>query len=91
MEKCKKNQFSLTSLVGADNESNLQHLTSSPHSTRRATSKLTQSQKLEQVRAPIYAEVIAENPGLTKEELAEMMSEMGILANAVECFTMKRS
>ncbi len=38
---------------------------------------LTQTQKLEEVRAPIYDEVMAENPALTKEELAEMMDEMG--------------
>ena len=41
------------------------------------TQDLTQSQKLEEVRAPIYAEVMADNPALTKEELAEMMDEMG--------------
>ena len=77
MEKFKKNNFSLTSSVGADNESNRQHLTSIAHPNGRATPKLTQSQKLEEVRTPIYAEVIAENPGLMKEELAEMMDEMG--------------
>ena len=34
-------------------------------------------QKLEEVRAPIINEVLAENPGLTKDKLTEMMEEMG--------------
>jgi len=33
--------------------------------------------KLEDVRAPIIDEVLAENPGLTKEKLRQMMDEMG--------------
>ena len=33
--------------------------------------------KLEDVRAPIINEVLAENPGLTKEKLRQMMDEMG--------------
>ncbi len=40
----------------------------------------TESQRLERlkdVRAPIISEVIAENPGLTKEQLTQMMDEMG--------------
>ena len=41
---------------------------------------ITESQRLERlkdVRAPIISEVIAENPGLTKEHLTQMMDEMG--------------
>ena len=41
---------------------------------------ITESQRLERlkdVRAPIISEVIAENPGLTKEQLTQMMDEMG--------------
>ena len=40
----------------------------------------TESQRLERlkdVRAPIISEVIAENPGLTEEQLIQMMDEMG--------------
>ena len=33
--------------------------------------------RLEDVRAPIIDEVLAENPGLTKVKLTEMMEEMG--------------
>ena len=77
MKKYKKNQFNLTSSVGIQNESKPQHSASITHSSERATPKLSQSQKLEQVRAPIYAEVMAENTGLSREKLAEMMEEMG--------------
>ena len=41
---------------------------------------ITESQRLERledVRAPIISEVIAENPGLTEEQLIQMMDEMG--------------
>ena len=41
---------------------------------------ITESERLERlkdVRAPIIAEVMAENPGLTKEQLIQMMDEMG--------------
>ena len=41
---------------------------------------ITESQRLERlkdVRAPIISEVMAENPGLTKEQLIQMMDEMG--------------
>jgi hypothetical protein len=34
-------------------------------------------QKLEEIRAPIIVEVLAENPRLTKEKLTKMMEEMG--------------
>ena len=34
------------------------------------------TRKLEDVRAPIINEVLAENPGLTKEKLRQMMVEM---------------
>ena len=50
---------------------------SSKTSVESKQQDLTQNQKLEEVRAPIYDEVMAENPGLTREELAEMMDEMG--------------
>jgi len=43
-------------------------------------SDITESQRLERlqdVRAPIIAEVMAENPGLTEEQLIQMMDEMG--------------
>ena len=33
--------------------------------------------RLEDVRAPIIDEVLAEDPGLTKVKLTEMMEEMG--------------
>ena len=41
---------------------------------------ITEAQRLERlqdVRAPIIAEVLAENPGLTEEQLIQMMDEMG--------------
>ena len=41
---------------------------------------ITESQRLERlkdVRRPIISEVMAENPGLTKEQLIQMMDEMG--------------
>ena len=41
---------------------------------------ITESQRLERledVRAPIISEVMAENPGLTEEQLIQMMDEMG--------------
>ena len=44
------------------------------------TDPITESQRLERledVRAPIISEVIAENPGLTEEQLIQMMDEMG--------------
>mgnify|MGYP001227516961 CR=1 FL=1 len=34
-------------------------------------------ERLKDVRAPIISEVMAENPGLTKEQLIQMMEEMG--------------
>ena len=34
-------------------------------------------ERLKDVRAPIISEVIAENPGLTEEQLIQMMDEMG--------------
>ena len=40
----------------------------------------TESQRLgrlKDVRAPIISEVMAENPGLTEEQLIQMMDEMG--------------
>jgi len=43
-------------------------------------SDITESQRLERledVRAPIISEVMAENSGLTKEQLIQMMDEMG--------------
>ena len=43
-------------------------------------SGITESQRLERledVRAPIISEVMAENSGLTKEQLIQMMDEMG--------------
>ena len=43
-------------------------------------SGITESQRLERlkdVRRPIVSEVMAENPGLTKEQLIQMMDEMG--------------
>tara|TARA_B100000989_G_C19372266_1_gene397927 strand:- start:293 stop:493 length:201 start_codon:yes stop_codon:yes gene_type:complete len=45
-----------------------------------AENGITESQRLERlkdVRAPIISEVIAENPGLTEEQLIQMMDEMG--------------
>ena len=45
-----------------------------------AENGITESQRLERlkdVRAPIISEVIAENPGLTKAQLMQMMDEMG--------------
>ena len=45
-----------------------------------AENGITESQRLERlkdVRAPIISEVIAENPGLTDEQLIQMMDEMG--------------
>ena len=33
--------------------------------------------RLKDVRAPIISEVMAENPGLTKKQLIQMMDEMG--------------
>ena len=45
-----------------------------------AENDITESQRLERlkdVRAPIISEVIAENPGLTEEQLIQMMDEMG--------------
>ena len=33
--------------------------------------------RLNDVRAPIILEVMAENPGLTREQLTQMMDEMG--------------
>ena len=41
---------------------------------------ITESQRLERlkdVRRPIISEVMAENPGLTEEQLIQMMDEMG--------------
>ena len=38
---------------------------------------LSQRQKLEVLRGPIYQDVIDENPGLTKEQLSKTMDEMG--------------
>ena len=43
-------------------------------------SGITESQRLERlkdVRRPIISEVMADNPGLTKEQLIQMMDEMG--------------
>ena len=45
-----------------------------------AENDITELQRLERlkdVRAPIISEVIAENPGLTEEQLIQMMDEMG--------------
>ena len=45
-----------------------------------AENGLTESKRLSRlkdVRAPIISEVMAENPGLTKEQLNQMMDEMG--------------
>ena len=45
-----------------------------------AENDITESQRLERlkdVRAPIILEVMAENPGLTEEQLTQMMDEMG--------------
>ena len=45
-----------------------------------AESGITESQRIERlkdVRAPIVSEVMAENPGLTEEQLIQMMDEMG--------------
>ena len=47
---------------------------------RGIENSITESQRLERledVRAPIISEVIAENPGLTEEQLIQMMDEMG--------------
>ena len=38
---------------------------------------LSQREKLEVLRGPIYQDVMDENPGLTKEQLSKMMDEMG--------------
>ena len=43
-------------------------------------SGITESERLERlkdVRRPIIAEVMADNPGLTEEQLIRMMDEMG--------------
>ena len=45
-----------------------------------AENDITEPQRLERlqdVRAPIISEVMAENPGLTEEQLIQMMNEMG--------------
>ena len=39
--------------------------------------ELQRLERLKDVRAPIISEVIAENPGLTEEQLIQMMDEMG--------------
>ena len=45
-----------------------------------AENDITESQRLERlkdIRRPIISEVMAENPGLTEEQLTQMMDEMG--------------
>ena len=39
--------------------------------------ELIRLKKLDEIRKPIIEEVMAENPGLTKEQVVKMMDEMG--------------
>ena len=38
---------------------------------------LIRLKKLDEIRKPIIEEVMAENPGLTREQVVKMMDEMG--------------
>ena len=49
----------------------------SMRSTGGSKDESARLKRLEDVRAPIIEEVLAENPGLTKEQLTQMMDEMG--------------
>ena len=44
---------------------------------KKSISESQRLERLKDVRAPIISEVIAENPGLTEEQLTQMMDEMG--------------
>ena len=52
-------------------------LEESTKSTGGSEDESARLRRLEDVRAPIIEEVLAENPGLTKEQLMQMMDEMG--------------
>ena len=44
---------------------------------KKSISESQRLERLKDVRAPIISEVMAENPGLTEEQLTQMMDEMG--------------